>query len=174
MLHQTQSLCNQRLEVNRWQAERQACIPRCFYFITQETVNKMYESYRRIILKWDKKKRKKCVNTEENKKLGVPSFTSFYLFRLKPLRGIYPDCMVSSFIKGLHTSQSFRRSSGRVPAEGTRTNINIYVNINDMGVYLQIQFKISNHFWTCTRKQDRPLAQWLSAVRVKCFHCAPL
>jgi hypothetical protein len=80
LLHQTQSLYNQRLEVNWWHAERQACIPRRFYFITQETVNKMYESYRRIILKRDQKKeRKECVNTEENKKLGVSSFTSFYL-----------------------------------------------------------------------------------------------
>jgi len=92
LLHQTESLYNQRLEVNWWQAERQACIPRRFCFITQETVNKMYESYRRIILKRDKKKRAEgvCVNTEENKKLGVSSFTSFYLFSLKAATGHLP------------------------------------------------------------------------------------
>jgi len=51
----------------------------------------MYESYRRIILERQKKKeRKECVNTEENKKLGVSSFTSFYLFSLKAATGHLP------------------------------------------------------------------------------------
>lgn len=51
--------------------------------------------------------------------------------------------MVSSFIKGLDTPQRSRRLSGRVVAEGTRTNINIYVHINGTGVYLRIQCKLS-------------------------------
>ena len=37
-----------------------------------------------------KKGRKECVNTEENKKLGVSSFTSFCLFSLKAATGHLP------------------------------------------------------------------------------------
>jgi predicted lipoprotein len=54
--------------------------------------------------------------------------------------------MVSSFIKGLDTPQRSRRLSGRVVAEGTRTNINIYVHMNGNGVYLRIQCKVTYHF----------------------------
>jgi hypothetical protein len=140
LLHQTQSLYNQRLEVNWWQAERQACIPRGFYFIAQETVNKMYESYRRIILKRDQKKkeRKECVNTEGNKKLGVSSFTRFYLFSLKAATGRSTLIAWSRASQSALTLPFSRLLLGRVVVKGTRTNINTYVHINSTGVYVQI------------------------------------
>ena len=172
LLHQTQSFYNQRLEVNWWQAERQACIPRRFYFITQETVNKMYESYRRIMLRRDKKKKSgRSVWTQRRiKNLESLLSPASISFPWKPLRGIYPDCMVSSFIKGLDTPQCSRRLSGRVVAEGTRTNINIYVHINGTGVYLRVQCKVTYHFWTRIENQERPLSQCDSALHVQCFH----